>query len=39
MPVLAITMSDDLLIFVGYSQDAKDEAAAIRDLKNPLQRR
>ena len=30
-------MSDDLLIFVGYSQDAKDEASAIRDLKIPLQ--
>ena len=30
-------MSTELLIFVGYSQDARDEALAINELKAPLQ--
>jgi predicted HTH transcriptional regulator len=30
-------MSAELLIFVGYSQDAKEEALAIRELTAPLQ--
>ena len=30
-------MSSELLIFVGYSQDAKEEALAICELRLPLQ--